>query len=104
MNEEKHSIGFCNKMIKYFASLEHWYMSRGNAINILKSVKRMIRIDEADENIRIAAMENKIARLEEIEQEASDLKSQLEEYWHQDYVKETDDALVEQMHREADIV
>lgn len=104
MNEEKHSIGYCNEMIKYFKSLENWYMSRGNAINSLESVKRMVRIDGADENIRIAKLENEIARLEGIEQEANDLKSQLEEYWHQDYVKEADDALVEQMRREADVV
>lgn len=44
--------------------------------------------------------EELIDRVEELEQEVCQLKSELEEYWHQEYIKEADDALVEQMQRE----
>ncbi len=39
-------------------------------------------------------------RIDELLQENAQLQGELEEYWHQDYIKEADDALIEQMYRE----
>ena len=83
----------------YQGCRDDFEVSKDNAVGVMKGVLQFLDAPTEEDNT-IKELTKEVERLEGIEQERNDLKSQLEEYWHQDYVKEVDDALVERMRRE----